>query len=499
MRKFREGDVGGRLVYAFTGSSPTAPEVIAFLRDALLVPVYEGYGSTEAGMVRARGRPAHAPSRAMQWGDLYSGRLLCMSFKHVSMQQQMGPRACAADRPAPAAVQRTQAPCAAVRLPPARCFHGQIVQAASHAGCVLLCKHGIGSHPAVQPAPPGESREHPWLLRGGADQHGLGDEQRQRAGVEAGRCARAGLLQLRPALPARRAAAQDALHDQGLLQAPQGAAPGRPWRRTGSKASGPRSEDRASASAVAAPGGDVLAVCRGSLASLLRTHVACSGSARAHRAVARARMGRSAQGAAALRRRRRRRRQATAELFDADGYYMTGDVVQQETPNRVVWIDRKKNVLKLSQGEFVSLGRLEAVYKGGSALIHQARGPAARSPASHSVGRPGAGRMRMVRKCGLPLPLLPGPSTCAQGFAVIWSMRMVAGPAAVEPDTPCMRDADLLVRQQPALLHPGSGRAVRGYACARHLWCLCGAVWQLSAPPCSAAPSRPGAVHGAAI
>lgn len=51
MRKFREGDVGGRLVYAFTGSSPTAPEVIAFLRDALLVPVYEGYGSTEAGMV----------------------------------------------------------------------------------------------------------------------------------------------------------------------------------------------------------------------------------------------------------------------------------------------------------------------------------------------------------------------------------------------------------------------------------------------------------------
>ena len=52
---------------------------------------------------------------------------------------------------------------------------------------------------------------------------------------------------------------------------------------------------------------------------------------------------------------------------------MTGDVVQQESPTRVVWIDRKKNVLKLSQGEFVSLGRLEAVYKGGSSLIHQAR------------------------------------------------------------------------------------------------------------------------------
>ena len=51
MRKFREVDVGGRLCYAFTGSSPIAPEVLEFLRDALLVPFYEGYGSTEAGMV----------------------------------------------------------------------------------------------------------------------------------------------------------------------------------------------------------------------------------------------------------------------------------------------------------------------------------------------------------------------------------------------------------------------------------------------------------------
>ena len=52
---------------------------------------------------------------------------------------------------------------------------------------------------------------------------------------------------------------------------------------------------------------------------------------------------------------------------------MTGDIVQQEGAKRVVWIDRKKNVLKLAQGEFVSLGRLEAVYKGGSNLIHQVR------------------------------------------------------------------------------------------------------------------------------
>ena len=66
------------------------------------------------------------------------------------------------------------------------------------------------------------------------------------------------------------------------------------------------------------------------------------------------------------------RRQESAQLFDEDGFYATGDVVQQETATRVVWIDRKKNVLKLAQGEFVSLGRLEGTYKGGSSLIHQA-------------------------------------------------------------------------------------------------------------------------------
>ena len=52
MRKFREEEVGGRLVFSLTGSSPIAPEVLVFLRDALQAPTYEGYGSTEAGYVR---------------------------------------------------------------------------------------------------------------------------------------------------------------------------------------------------------------------------------------------------------------------------------------------------------------------------------------------------------------------------------------------------------------------------------------------------------------
>jgi len=51
-----------------------------------------------------------------------------------------------------------------------------------------------------------------------------------------------------------------------------------------------------------------------------------------------------------------------------DGFQMTGDVMEQRGPNIVIWIDRKKNIMKLSQGEFVSTGRLEATYAGKSYL-----------------------------------------------------------------------------------------------------------------------------------
>ena len=46
---FREKELGGRVFTCMTGSAPTAPEVVDFLRDAMIVPIYEGYGSTECG------------------------------------------------------------------------------------------------------------------------------------------------------------------------------------------------------------------------------------------------------------------------------------------------------------------------------------------------------------------------------------------------------------------------------------------------------------------
>lgn len=65
-----------------------------------------------------------------------------------------------------------------------------------------------------------------------------------------------------------------------------------------------------------------------------------------------------------------RRPDATAEAFDAEGYYRTGDVMAEVAPDRLVYVDRRNNVLKLSQGEFVAVTYLEAIYAG-APLVRQ--------------------------------------------------------------------------------------------------------------------------------
>ena len=57
-----------------------------------------------------------------------------------------------------------------------------------------------------------------------------------------------------------------------------------------------------------------------------------------------------------------KRPEVTAEVFDADGYYKTGDIVADLGPDQVKYLDRRNNVLKLSQGEFVTVSKLEAVF-----------------------------------------------------------------------------------------------------------------------------------------
>lgn len=52
----------------------------------------------------------------------------------------------------------------------------------------------------------------------------------------------------------------------------------------------------------------------------------------------------------------------TAEVFDEEGFYKTGDVMAEVGTDQLVYVDRTKNVLKLSQGEFVALARLESIF-----------------------------------------------------------------------------------------------------------------------------------------
>jgi fatty acid CoA ligase FadD9 len=65
-----------------------------------------------------------------------------------------------------------------------------------------------------------------------------------------------------------------------------------------------------------------------------------------------------------------KRPEITADVFDADGYYRTGDIVVEVGPDELTYLDRRNNVLKLSQGEFVTVSKLEAVF-GDSPLVRQ--------------------------------------------------------------------------------------------------------------------------------
>ena len=63
--------------------------------------------------------------------------------------------------------------------------------------------------------------------------------------------------------------------------------------------------------------------------------------------------------------------EATAALTTEDGYIITGDIVEQRGPEEVVLIDRRKDVLKLSQAEYVAVGPLGALFEAGAPVVAQ--------------------------------------------------------------------------------------------------------------------------------
>ncbi|MEN4474260.1 carboxylic acid reductase [Mycolicibacterium cosmeticum] len=65
-----------------------------------------------------------------------------------------------------------------------------------------------------------------------------------------------------------------------------------------------------------------------------------------------------------------KRPEITAQMFDEDGFYRTGDIVAELGPDEVRYVDRRNNVLKLAQGEFVTVSKLEAAFTN-SPLVRQ--------------------------------------------------------------------------------------------------------------------------------
>jgi fatty acid CoA ligase FadD9 len=65
-----------------------------------------------------------------------------------------------------------------------------------------------------------------------------------------------------------------------------------------------------------------------------------------------------------------KRPEVTAEVYDQDGYYRTGDIFTETAPDQFEFTDRRNNVIKLSQGEFVAVSKVEAVLSD-SPLVNQ--------------------------------------------------------------------------------------------------------------------------------
>lgn len=66
-----------------------------------------------------------------------------------------------------------------------------------------------------------------------------------------------------------------------------------------------------------------------------------------------------------------KRPEASASVFDENGYVVTGDIMEERGRDHLVWLDRRNNVIKLSQAEFVAITPLENAFTGDNPLVTQ--------------------------------------------------------------------------------------------------------------------------------
>ena len=63
--------------------------------------------------------------------------------------------------------------------------------------------------------------------------------------------------------------------------------------------------------------------------------------------------------------------EATAALYDEEGYLCTGDIVELIEKDEIRVVDRRKDVIKLSHGEYVAAGALGTIFEAASSVIKQ--------------------------------------------------------------------------------------------------------------------------------